>query len=60
MGVEVPVVPVTKETLRDRIGELASSADERRRIGASSRAYLERVHDADKGAERLIAIYRSL
>jgi hypothetical protein len=60
MGVEVPVVPVTKETLRDRIGELASSADERRRIGASSRAYIERVHDADKGAERLIAIYRSL
>jgi hypothetical protein len=36
------------------------SADERRRVGASSRAYVERVHDADKGADRLIAIYRSL
>jgi glycosyltransferase involved in cell wall biosynthesis len=60
MGVEVPIVPVTKETLRDRIGELAASAGERRRIGAMSRAYVERVHDADRGAERLIAIYRSL
>jgi hypothetical protein len=60
LGIEVPVVPITKETLRDRIGELAVSADERRRVGASSRAYVERVHDADKGADRLIAIYRSL
>jgi glycosyltransferase involved in cell wall biosynthesis len=60
LGVEVPVVPVTKETLRDRIGELAASAEERRRIGASSRAYVERVHDADRGADRLIGIYESL
>jgi glycosyltransferase involved in cell wall biosynthesis len=60
MGVEVPIVPVTKETLRRRIADLAASPDERRRIGASSRAYVERVHDADKGADRLIAIYRSL
>jgi glycosyltransferase involved in cell wall biosynthesis len=60
MGVEVPIVPVTKETLRERIAELAASADERRRIGALSRAYVERVHDADKGADRLVAIYRSL
>jgi glycosyltransferase involved in cell wall biosynthesis len=60
LGVEVPIVPVTKETLRDRIAELAASAGERLRIGASSRAYVERVHDAGQGAERLIAIYRSL
>jgi glycosyltransferase involved in cell wall biosynthesis len=60
LGVEVPVVPVTKETLRDRIAELAASGEGRRRIGAASRAYVERVHDADKGADRLIAIYRSL
>ena len=60
MGVEVPILPVTKETLRDRIAELAASVEERRRVGASSRAYVERVHDADKGADRLIAIYRSL
>jgi glycosyltransferase involved in cell wall biosynthesis len=59
-GTQVPIVPVTKETLRERIAELAASADERRRIGASSRAYVERVHDADKGADRMIEIYRSL
>jgi glycosyltransferase involved in cell wall biosynthesis len=60
LGVEVPIVPVTKDTLRGRIADLAASADERRRIGAVSRAYVERLHDADKGADRLIAIYRSL
>jgi glycosyltransferase involved in cell wall biosynthesis len=60
LGVEVPIVQVTKETLRERIAELAASADERRRIGASSCAYVERVHDADKCADRLITIYRSL
>jgi glycosyltransferase involved in cell wall biosynthesis len=60
MGVEVPIVPVTKETLRERIAELAASPEERRRVGALSRSYVERVHDADKGADRLIAIYRSL
>jgi glycosyltransferase involved in cell wall biosynthesis len=60
MGVEVPIVPVTKETLRERLAELAASAEERRRIGALSRAYVERVHDADKGADRLVAIYRTL
>jgi glycosyltransferase involved in cell wall biosynthesis len=60
MGVEVPIVPVTKQTLRERIAELAASPDDRRRIGALSRSYVERLHDADKGADRLIAIYRSL
>jgi glycosyltransferase involved in cell wall biosynthesis len=60
MGVEVPIVAVTKETLRERIAELAASPDERRRIGALSRGYVEQIHDADKGADRLIAIYRSL
>ena len=60
LGAEVPIVPVTKETLRDRIAELAASVEERQRIGALSRAYVERVHDADNGAERLLEIYRSL
>jgi glycosyltransferase involved in cell wall biosynthesis len=56
----VPIVPVTNDTLRERIADLAASAEERRRIGASSRSYVEQVHDADHGADRLIAIYRSL
>jgi glycosyltransferase involved in cell wall biosynthesis len=60
LGVQVPVVPVTKETLRERIAELAAAPDERRRVGAASRAYVESVHDADRGAERLIQIYESL
>jgi glycosyltransferase involved in cell wall biosynthesis len=60
MGVEVPVLPVTKETLREQIAELATDVERRRRVGAASRAYVERIHDADKGADRLIAIYRSL
>jgi glycosyltransferase involved in cell wall biosynthesis len=60
LGVQVPIVRITKETLRDRIAELARSPEERQRIGASSRAYVEQVHDADRGADRLIAIYRSL
>jgi glycosyltransferase involved in cell wall biosynthesis len=58
--VEVPIVPVTKDTLRDRIVELAQDAERRRRVGAASRAYVERVHDADKGADRLLELYRSL
>ena len=60
LGVEVPIVPVTKDTLRDRIGELAGSPGRRREIGAASRAYVEQVHDADKGADQLLEIYRSL
>ena len=60
LSVEVPIVPVTKETLRERIGELVEAPEERRRIGSASRSYVERVHDADTGADRLLAIYRSL
>jgi glycosyltransferase involved in cell wall biosynthesis len=60
MGVRVPIVPVTKDTLRERIAELAGAAERRRLVGAASRAYVERVHDADRGADRLIAVYRSL
>ena len=60
LGVEVPIVPVTKDTLRDRIGELAGSPARRREIGAASRAYVEQVHDAYKGADQLLEIYRSL
>jgi glycosyltransferase involved in cell wall biosynthesis len=60
LGTQVPIMSVTKETLRDRIAELAASPDDRQRIGASSRAYVERVHNADKGADCLIEIYRSL
>jgi glycosyltransferase involved in cell wall biosynthesis len=59
-GVAVPLVAVTKETLRDRLAELAQAPDDRARIGAASRAYVERVHDADHIADRLIEIYSRL
>jgi glycosyltransferase involved in cell wall biosynthesis len=59
-GVKLPLVPTTKETLADDLRPLVESAELRRRIGAESRAYVERVHDADRIADRLIEIYASL
>jgi glycosyltransferase involved in cell wall biosynthesis len=59
-GVEMPVVSATAETLADRLRPLAESVEERRRIGAASRAYVEHVHDVDKLADRLLAVYARL
>jgi glycosyltransferase involved in cell wall biosynthesis len=59
-GVELPLVPTTKETLAETLGPLVESADLRQEIGKRSRAYVERVHDANVVADRLITIYDSL
>jgi len=59
-GVDVPIVSATAETLVQRLRPLVESAAERRRIGDASRAYAEKVHDAEKIADRLIEIYESL
>ena len=59
-GVEVPVVRTTKETLATVLQTLTGSDEERRSRGAAARAYVERVHDADKMADRLIDIYSRL
>jgi glycosyltransferase involved in cell wall biosynthesis len=59
-GLKMPLVPTTKETLAETLRPLVESAEERQRIGRESRAYVERVHDADKVADQLIEIYRSL
>jgi glycosyltransferase involved in cell wall biosynthesis len=59
-GVEVPVVRTTKETLADDLRPLVDSSLLRRDRGAAGRAYVERVHDADAIADRLIAIYSRL
>jgi glycosyltransferase involved in cell wall biosynthesis len=59
-GVEVPIVRTTKETLAADLRPLLQSTEERRARGAASRAYVERVHDADKMADRLLAIYADL
>ena len=59
-GVKVPIVSATAETLAERLLPLVESAEERRRIGAASRAYVEAVHDAEKIADQLIEIYERL
>ncbi|HZQ65904.1 MAG TPA: glycosyltransferase [Gaiellaceae bacterium] len=59
-GTSVPVVSATADTLAARLRPLVESAEERRRVGAESRAYVERVHDADEAAARLLALYAEL
>jgi glycosyltransferase involved in cell wall biosynthesis len=59
-GVRVPIVPVTKETLRERLVPLVEAPQERTRLGAESRAYVEHVHDIDRVADRLIDLYTRL
>ena len=59
-GVEVPIVNASKETLVAALRPLVESADERRRVGAASRAYVEAVHDVDRVTDRLLALYAAL
>ncbi len=59
-GVEVPAVSATTETLVDRLRPLVEDGDERRRVGSASRSYVERVHDADAVADRLLDVYARL
>jgi glycosyltransferase involved in cell wall biosynthesis len=57
LGERVPIVSATKESLREQLEPLVASAAERRRIGAASRAYVERVHDLERVADRLLDLY---
>jgi glycosyltransferase involved in cell wall biosynthesis len=59
-GVEVPIVSAAPETLAERLRPLVESADLRRRVGAASRAYVERVHDVERIADRLLDLYARL
>ncbi len=59
-GVAVPIVSATAETLRDRLEALVADAGERRRLGIASRAYVERVHDIERIADRLLDVYSRL
>jgi O-antigen/teichoic acid export membrane protein/glycosyltransferase involved in cell wall biosynthesis len=59
-GVTMPLVHATKETLVEALRPLVESPEERARIGAESRAYVERVHDGDRNAERLVEIYHEV
>jgi glycosyltransferase involved in cell wall biosynthesis len=60
LGVEVPIVSATKEDLRARLEPLVADAAARRRIGTASRAYVEQVHDLERVADRLLALYSRL
>jgi hypothetical protein len=59
-GLDLPIVRTTKESLTEDLRALAASDDERRARGAAGRDYVERVHDADAMADRLLAIYSQL
>ena len=59
-GTKVPLVPATKETLVDALRPLVESPALRREIGAASRAYVEKVHDIDRIADRLVDLYARL
>jgi glycosyltransferase involved in cell wall biosynthesis len=59
-GIRVPIVPATKENLAEELTPLIENPALRRQIGAESRAYVEQVHDIDRVADRLLAIYAAL
>jgi glycosyltransferase involved in cell wall biosynthesis len=59
-GVGVPIVNATPETLAGALRPLIESAEERRRVGRASRAYVEEVHDLERMTDRLLALYAEL
>jgi hypothetical protein len=59
-GTSVPLVPATKETLVEALRPLVESPTLRREVGAAGRAYVERVHDIDRIADRLLDLYARL
>jgi glycosyltransferase involved in cell wall biosynthesis len=59
-GVDVPIVNATAETLAGALRPLVESAEERRRVGNASRAYVEEVHDLERMTDRLLALYAEL
>ncbi len=59
-GIRLPIVPATKDTLVEALRPLVESPELRRELGAASRSYVEHVHDIDRIADRLLAIYAAL
>jgi glycosyltransferase involved in cell wall biosynthesis len=59
-GLPMPIVSATKETLAEQLRPLVESVEERRRVGAASRAYAEEVHDLGRMTDRLLALYAGL
>jgi Glycosyl transferases group 1 len=59
-GLKVPIVSATKDDLVEKLRPLVDSFELRKRLGEEGRAYVERVHDLDKVADRFIELYRSI
>jgi glycosyltransferase involved in cell wall biosynthesis len=59
-GTKVPIVSATPETLRETLRPLVADGSRRREIGAASRTYVERVHDLERIADRLLDLYGRL
>ena len=59
-GVKVPIVRTTKDDLVDVLRPLVESFEERKRLGAAGRAYVEEVHDVERMTDRLLDIYARL
>jgi glycosyltransferase involved in cell wall biosynthesis len=59
-GLEVPIVNATRKTLVEALRPLVASAEERARVGAASRAYVEEVHDLERMTDRLLGLYAGL
>jgi hypothetical protein len=59
-GTRLPIVPAAADTLVEALRPLVADPALRRRVGAESRAYVERVHDIDVIADRLLDLYARL
>ena len=59
-GRELPILAATREDLVEKLAWLIERPEERKRRGAAGRAYVEHVHDVDRMADRLVAIYNEL
>ena len=57
LGTRVPIVSATKETLARSSSRSSPRQPSGKRIGAESRAYVEQVHDLERVADRLLALY---
>jgi glycosyltransferase involved in cell wall biosynthesis len=53
-------VSATKDDLVEKLRPLVDSFELRKQLGQKGRAYVERVHDLDKVADRFIEIYASI
>lgn len=59
-GVKVPIVAATKDDLAEKLAPLVESFELRKQLGEAGRAYVEKIHDIEGTADRLLDIYARL